>query len=76
MSGLDTEFKSSEKIHEETWKVRRYGAIEEVIEWDDSVKYLVVVQDVGRPPFVKRKFNSRLSAIHFFENVMKESRID
>ena len=75
MSGLDSEFKSSESIQEETWTVRRYGAIEEVTEWDDSIKYLVIVQDVGRPPFVKRKFNSRLSAQHFFEQVKKESRI-
>lgn len=77
MAGLEeSEFKSTQKIHEETWKIRRYGAIEEVVEWDDSVKYLVVIQDVGRKPFVNRKFNSRLSAVNFFNNVMKESRID
>ena len=63
------------KIKEDTWQVRRYGYVEEEIEADDSLRYHVVVADVGRAPFIKRVFSRRESAENFYDRVMTETAV-
>lgn len=70
-----SEFKEAIKIQEDTWLVRRYGFIEEVVDWDDSIKYTVTAADVGRPPFLHRSFRSKASAEDFYRKLMKETAL-
>jgi hypothetical protein len=56
-----------------TWKVIRYGSVDEVQMKDGSIRYHVQVQDAGRPPFMTQWFNEESRANDFLDKVLKNA---
>ncbi len=50
--------------------MERRGKVDEVLMEDGSYRYNVVVQDEGRPPFVRQWFNDETPAQKFLEKIL------
>lgn len=63
--------KVTEVAHAE-WDVHRQGVVEEIVDYDDSIKWRVEVWDGEREPFMKRFFNDAEAAKSFLKKMMGE----
>jgi len=60
-------------LREESWKVKRWGKLEEVTYDDGRVVYRVKIWDDGREPFTTQTFNDITPAYDFLDRVIEEN---
>jgi hypothetical protein len=68
-------YKVERPIKREKWTVVRYGNIDEIIQWDGTVKWRVSIIDEGRDqPFIVRFFALPDIAENFLKRIREQGQ--
>lgn len=62
-------------MKKESWKIQRFGHLDEVEMSNGSMRFRVTVWDEGRDPFIVQWFNDPTPAADFLER-LTESAVD